>query len=282
MQSCSKFVSFSDFKSNHPNASESTASSTKLTIHTCHIQPPHRHNLNPAPTSPTALVDLLLRLLPLQNPLQLVHLEHAVHDPIQKPLPNKRARPNQLRPTARPEPIRPSEPGPENQRPLARQRTRDQLFRIILRLHGGIVLRKGQPRLEELLAPHVDAILGQGAVGVARNLAADRSRHGDHDADAERLELETEGTRVRDDGALGGAVDGAEHVRGDGGQGSDVDDEALGGDQLVGKGLAHGHDAEDVGLEGLAHVVHVDVGCGVGVGAAAVRGPGVLVRLKKK
>lgn len=95
------------------------------------------------------------------------------------------------------------------------------------------------------------------------------ARHGGHDAHAEGLEFETESAGVGDHGALGGAIHRPENVGGDGCERGDVDDQTLGGDELVGKGLAHGHYAEDVGLEGFAHVVEVDVGGGVGVGAAA-------------
>lgn len=101
------------------------------------------------------------------------------------------------------------------------------------------------------------------------DLGPDGARHGGHDAHAKGLEFQAQGARVRDHGALGGAVDAPEHVRGDGGERGNVDDEPAGGNELVGEGLAHGHYAKDVGLEGLADVVEVDVGGGVGVGAAA-------------
>jgi len=115
-------------------------------------------------------------------------------------------------------------------------------------------------------------------VRLARDLRAHRARHGDHDAYAVGLEFEPEGAAVRDHGALGGAVHGPEHVGRDGREGGDVDDEAAGGDELVREGGTHGHDAEDVGFEGLAHVVEVDVRGWVGVGAAAGRGLGLARR----
>lgn len=214
-------------------------------------------------------VQLLLRLLLRQHPLQHIHLEHSIHDQIQQPVTKEGTSPNKSRPPSRPEIIRASEPRPQDQGNLALERILHQPPRIILRLDRRVVLRKRQPALKELLDAHVDAVLRQRAVGLGRDLRLHGSRHGGHDAHAEGLEFQTQGAGVGDYGALAGAVDGAENVGGDGGQGGDVDDEALGGDELVGEGLAHGHNAEDVGLESLADVVDVDVGGGVGVGAAA-------------
>ena len=138
-----------------------------------------------------------------------------------------------------------------------------------MRVDGGIILRKSQATLKKIAYPLVQTARRQGAVRLAGDLGAHGTSHGNHDAHAKRLKFETQGAGVRDDGALGGAVDGAKGVGGHGGEGRNVDDEAFGSDELVGKGGAHGHDAKDIGLKGFAHIVEVDVGGGVGVSPAA-------------
>ena len=100
---------------------------------------------------------------------------------------------------------------------------------------------------------------------LAGDVAPHGARDGDHDAHAEGLQFDAEGAGVGVYGALGGAVDGAEAVGGSGGEGGDVDDEALGCYEGPDEGLDHGHYGEDVGFEGVADVVHDDVRGGDGV-----------------
>ncbi len=65
--------------------------------------------------------------------------------------------------------------------------------------------------------------------------------------------------RVRNNRSLARAVHGSEDVRRDGRKRGDVDDQPLRLDEQVREGLAHGHNGEDVGLEGLPDIVWVNI-----------------------
>lgn len=162
--------------------------------------------------------------------------------------------PSRARKPTRPEPIRPADEAPHEARVLRAKRVGDQLLRERRGVHGVLVLAEQDAPLEDVLDLLVPAVGRQGGGVLGGRVALDGARHRDHDAHAEGRELHAQGPRVGVHGRLAGAVDGAEEVRRDGRQGRDVDDQALGGDQLVDEDLDHRHDGKDVCLESGAHI----------------------------
>ena len=215
-------------------------------------------------------LELLLRFLAPQYRLQLRQTELPVANQIGQPFANERTKPHGSRQTTVPEPIRAAEPGPQDARDFGREGLGDHVAGQRLGREGGVVLGEDQAPLEGVLDALVQTVRGQGAMDHVGDVALHGADHADHDAHAKGPQLEPQGPRVRDHGAFAGAVDGPVDVRQDGGQGRDVDDEALRLDEKVGEGLAHGHDGEDIRLERLTHVVQVEIRRRMGVTAPAI------------
>ena len=104
----------------------------------------------------------------------------------------------------------------------------------------------------------------------SRNIALHAARHDGDDAHAQRRQLNAQRVRVSVQSGFGGGVHGCEDIRHDACETSGLDNCALGFDQHGCEDLAEAHDGEDVGIERLLHLAHVDVGSRDGVVAASV------------
>ena len=99
----------------------------------------------------------------------------------------------------------------------------------------------------------------------ARDVALDGSRVDGDDVHAERRQLHAQGVVVGVQRGLRGVVYCAPNVRHEAGDGADVDDRALRGEEQWQKRLHHSHQPKQIRLEGGADLGRVGVGRGDGV-----------------
>jgi len=220
-------------------------------------------------------IDLRIDGIPLllsKDSSQLSETEEPEADVVDEPLAEEhRAQPDEPREASVPEPVRSAEPGAEEPPDLLPGDAADERLGELVGRHLGVRLAEPQPLDEEVVHGAVVRVRRQRLLGpVVRDVGLHRADHGAHDAHAERLELLSQGAAVAHDGPLAGAVRAAEDVRHHGRQRGDVDDEALGGDELLREGSYHGHHTEYVDLEGLADIVDREVGCRESVCTATV------------
>lgn len=199
------------------------------------------------------------------GPPQAIEVELGTEVPIHNA-------PGKIRPTKPDDPAHLALPDPslgdETEPAFASGNMGHAAFCIAARVHTKL-LAQGQSLLVVFGDGHVVASWWQLPVG-SRNVALHAARHDCDNAHAEGRQLDAQRVRVGVQGSFGGRVYGCEDVGHDASETSGLNDGALAFDQHRCEDLAEAHDGEDVCIECLLHLAHVDVGGSDSVVAASI------------